>query len=65
MTYINDLINQNKDAIALFVKSTEGVIALIDNSKEIVIEQNTTIAYLGRPMDFEDVMTNKTSDPLQ
>lgn len=60
-----DLINQNKDAIALFVKSTEGVIALIDNSKEIVIEQNTTIAYLGRPMDFEDVMTNKTSDPLQ
>ena len=60
-----DLINQNKDAIALFVKSTEGVIALIDNSKEIVIEQNTTIAYLGRPMDFEDVMTNKTSEPLQ
>ena len=60
-----NLINQNKDAIALFVKSTEGVIALIDNSKEIVIEQNTTIAYLGRPMDFEDVMTNKTSEPLQ
>ena len=64
-TGIIELINNNQDAIALFVKSTEGVIALIDNSKEIVIEQNTTIAYLGRPMDFEDVMTNKTSEPLQ
>merc|ERR1711865_1160404 len=50
-TGIIELINNNQDAIALFVKSTEGVIALIDNSKEIVIEQNTTIAYLGRPMD--------------
>ena len=64
-TGIIELINNNQDAIALFVKSTEGVIALIDNSKEIVIEQNTTIAYLGRPMDFEDVMTNKTTEPLQ
>ncbi len=59
-----NLINQNKDAIALFVKSTEGVIALIDNLKEIVIDQNTTIAYLGRPMDFEDVMiSNKEESP--
>jgi hypothetical protein len=60
---IIELINDNQDAIALFVKSPEGVITLIDNTKQMVIEENTTIAYIGRPMDFEDVMTTKTSEP--
>jgi Trk K+ transport system NAD-binding subunit len=62
-TKIIDLINENKDAIPLFVKSKEGVISLIDNLKEIVINENTTIAYLGRPMDFEDVMIAKNEEP--
>jgi NhaP-type Na+/H+ or K+/H+ antiporter/Trk K+ transport system NAD-binding subunit len=62
-TNIIDLINENKDAIPLFVKSKEGVISLIDNLKEIVINENTTIAYLGRPMDFEDVMIAKNEEP--
>ncbi|MFT4673727.1 MAG: NhaP-type Na+/H+ or K+/H+ antiporter/Trk K+ transport system NAD-binding subunit [Patiriisocius sp.] len=62
-TNIIDLINENKDAIPLFVKSKDGVISLIDNLKEIVINENTTIAYLGRPMDFEDVMIAKNEEP--
>ena len=53
------LIGSNQDAIALFAKSPEGVITLIGNTNEITLEQNTTIAYIGRPMDFEDVMTTK------
>jgi Trk K+ transport system NAD-binding subunit len=61
---IIELINDNQDAIALFVKSPEGVITLIDNTKQMVIEENTIIAYIGRPMDFEDVMTTKTSEPF-
>lgn len=60
---IMDLINDNQDAIALFVKTPEGVISLIDNTKEMAIEENSIIAYIGRPMDFEDVMTSKTSEP--
>ena len=56
-----DLINDNQDAIALFVKTPEGVISLVDNIKEMAIEENSIIAYIGRPMDFEDVMTSKTS----
>ena len=59
---IMDLINDNQDAIALFVKTPEGVISLVDNTKEMAIEENSIIAYIGRPMDFEDVMTSKTSE---
>jgi Trk K+ transport system NAD-binding subunit len=55
------LIGSNQDAIALFAKSPEGVITLIGNTNEITLEQNTTIAYIGRPMDFEDVMTTKST----
>jgi hypothetical protein len=29
----------------------------------MAIEENSIIAYIGRPMDFEDVMTSKTSEP--
>jgi len=64
-TSIMDLINDNQDAIALFVKSPEGVISLIDNIKEIAIEENSIIAYIGRPMDFEGVMTSKTPEATQ
>ena len=60
---IMDLINDNQDAIALFVKTPEGVISLVDNIKEMAIEENSIIAYIGRPMDFEDVMTSKMSEP--
>lgn len=62
-TGILDLINDNQDAIALFVKSPEGVISLVDGVKDTAIEENTTIAYIGRPMDFEDVMTTQTPEP--
>ena len=57
------LINDNQDAIALFVKSPQGIINLVDAKKDEAIEENTIIAYLGRPMDFEDVMTTKTTHP--
>ena len=60
---IMDLINDNQDAIALFVKTPEGVISLVDNIKEMAIEENSIIAYIGRPMDFEDVLTSKMSEP--
>jgi hypothetical protein len=47
----------------LFVKTPEGVISLVDNIKEMAIEENSIIAYIGRPMDFEDVLTSKMSEP--
>merc|ERR1712194_685092 len=47
-TDIIELINNNQDAIALFAKSPDGVITLIDNTKQTALEENTTIAYIGR-----------------
>jgi NhaP-type Na+/H+ or K+/H+ antiporter len=55
-----DLINDNQDAIALFVKNPQGIISLVGSVKDSAIEEKTIIAYIGRPMDFEDVMTTKT-----
>lgn len=55
-----DLINKNDDAIPLFLKSPEGDIELLDNVKHLIIEAGTIIAYLGKPMDFEDVVIAKT-----
>jgi hypothetical protein len=65
-TNIIDLINDNEDAIPLFIKSPEGEIKLIDNLKEKAIDEGTVIAYLGKPMDFEDVMIAKNEEsPLE
>jgi NhaP-type Na+/H+ or K+/H+ antiporter/Trk K+ transport system NAD-binding subunit len=55
-----ELINDNQDAIALFVKNPQGVISLVDSVKDSALEEKTIIAYIGRPMDFEDVMTTTT-----
>ena len=61
-----ELINNNQDAIALFVKNPQGVISLVGSTKDSAIEEKTIIAYIGRPMDFEDVMTAKTpQSPLK
>ena len=55
-----ELINDNQDAIALFVKNPQGVISLVGSVKDSALEEKTIIAYIGRPMDFEDVMTTTT-----
>ncbi|MFC7356191.1 cation:proton antiporter [Jejudonia soesokkakensis] len=52
-----EIIRENKEAIPLFIKDPEGNVDLIDTLKEINIENGTVIAYLGKPMDFEDVVT--------
>lgn len=52
-----EIIRDNKEAIPLFIKDPEGNVDLIDTLKEINIENGTVIAYLGKPMDFEDVVT--------
>lgn len=56
------ILNENKDAIPLFVKGPEGKLHLIENQKEIEIKQGSVVAYLGKPMDFEDVVTAKLDE---
>lgn len=58
-----EIIRENKEAIPLFIKDAEGNLKLIETLKEVDIEQGSMIAYLGKPIDFEDVVT-ATSDAV-
>ncbi len=52
-----EMIRDSKDAIPLFKKDENGDITFIDSLKEVDIVEGTSIAYLGKPMDFEEVIT--------
>lgn len=57
-------IRENRDAIPLFIKDPQGHIELIDTLTEIDVVDGTIIAYLGKPIDFEDIVTAKLETPL-
>ncbi len=57
-----NLIQENHDAIPLFMKTPDGTIELLDTLSELHIASGTSIAYLGKPMDFEDVVTATRED---
>ena len=59
---ILDLINKNDDAIPIFAKDPLGNVELIDNMMGTEIGPKTVIAYLGRPMDFEDIVISKKEE---
>jgi len=56
------LIQENRDAIPLFMKTSEGGIELLDSLSDLTVDAGTIIAYLGKPMDFEDVVTATMED---
>ena len=49
-------INDNDDAIPLFLKRENGFLDLITSPSDIEIESGSELVYLGKPMDFEDVV---------
>ncbi|NND89175.1 MAG: sodium:proton antiporter [Flavobacteriaceae bacterium] len=62
-----ETIRDNKEAIPLFIKDAEGSLELIDTLTTYDIEHGSAIAYLGKPIDFEDVVTatrEKVADPV-
>jgi len=60
-----ETIRENKEAIPLFIKDADGHLQLIDTLTEFDIERGSAIAYLGKPIDFEDVViaTNEENLP--
>ena len=58
-----ETIRENRDAIPLFIKGPDGGLELIDTLEEFEIERGSLIAYLGKPIDFEDVVV-ATSDEV-
>jgi len=55
------IIESDDNAIAIFVKSPQGHISLIENPSEMEVDEGYFVAYLGKPMDFEEV-ANATKD---
>jgi len=58
---ILNIIEDDDDAIALFLKTPKGDIKLIHKPTEMEVDEKSEVAYLGKPMDFEDV-ANATRD---
>ena len=57
-----ETIRDNDDAIPLFIKNSNGNLELIDTLTEFDIEKGSAIAYLGKPIDFEDVVIATNED---
>ncbi len=50
------IIDDNDDAIPLFLKRANGFLELINSPSELEIGEGCNLVYLGKPMDFEDVV---------
>lgn len=57
-----EIIRESEDAIPLFIKNGNGYLELIDTLTEFDVEQGSAIAYLGKPLDFEEVVKATGSD---
>lgn len=51
-----NIIDENENAIPLFLKRPNGFLDLINAPTELEIESGSSLVYLGKPMDFEDVV---------
>ncbi len=49
-------IGENENAIPLFLKHENGFLDLINTTEEMDVEEGSSLVYLGKPMDFEDVV---------
>jgi NhaP-type Na+/H+ or K+/H+ antiporter len=51
-----NIIGENENAIPLFLKRPNGFLDLITAPAELEVAQGNSLVYLGKPMDFEDVV---------
>ena len=51
-----NIIGENENAIPLFLKRPNGFLDLINAPTELEVEVGSSLVYLGKPMDFEDVV---------
>ncbi len=51
-----NIIGENENAIPLFLKRPNGFLDLINAPTELEVEADSNLVYLGKPMDFEDVV---------
>tara|TARA_R100001198_G_C5154331_1_gene162366 strand:- start:75 stop:752 length:678 start_codon:yes stop_codon:yes gene_type:complete len=57
-----NIISENENAIPLFLKRPNGFLELITAPTELEVEEGCSLVYLGKPMDFEDVVNATRSE---
>ncbi|WP_313112817.1 cation:proton antiporter [Aequorivita sediminis] len=57
-----NIVGEDKNAIPLFLKHPNGFLDLITSPTELEIEEGSSLVYLGKPMDFEDVVNATRSE---
>ncbi|MEM0517467.1 MULTISPECIES: cation:proton antiporter [Aequorivita] len=57
-----NIIGENPDAIPLFLKHDNGFLDLLNSPSELEVEMGSSLVYLGKPMDFEDVVNATRSE---
>ncbi len=55
------IIESDDNAVALFLKNDEGFLEIISVPSKMEVTENGYLVYIGKPMDFEDLM-NSTKD---
>lgn len=59
-----EIINTDENAIALFVKRSNGFLDILNSPSEMEITENSHLVYIGKPMDFEELMNTKRDKKL-
>lgn len=57
-----NIVGEDKNAIPLFLKHPDGFLDLIISPTELETEEGSSLVYLGKPMDFEDVVNATRSE---
>lgn len=57
-----NIVGEDKNAIPLFLKHPDGFLDLIISPTELETEEGSNLVYLGKPMDFEDVVNATRSE---
>lgn len=57
-----NIVGEDKNAIPLFLKHPDGFLDLITSPAELETEEGSSLVYLGKPMDFEDVVNATRSE---
>ncbi|GHC44187.1 cation:proton antiporter [Ulvibacter litoralis] len=63
--HLLQIIEQDENAIALFLKRSDGFLDIINTPSEMEVTENCNLVYIGKPMDFEDLMNTKKEQELK
>jgi len=55
------IVEADDNAVALFLKHPNGFLDIISSPREMEVSENSNLVYIGKPMDFEDLLNSTKS----